>query len=35
MISYRVANLDELLAQLRVGGVKIICDRKSHEQAKF
>ena len=35
MINYRVDNLDELLAQLRAGGVEIIGGPESHENGKF
>ena len=35
MINYRVDNLDELLAQLRVGGVDIVSGPESHENGKF
>ncbi len=35
MINYRVDNLDELLAQLQSGGVKIIKGPESHENGKF
>jgi catechol 2,3-dioxygenase-like lactoylglutathione lyase family enzyme len=35
MINYRVDNLDELIAQLRAGGVEIIQGPESHENGKF
>jgi predicted enzyme related to lactoylglutathione lyase len=35
MINYRVDNLDELLAQLRAGGVDIVSGPESHENGKF
>ena len=35
MINYRVDNLDELLEQLRAGGVKVIQGPESHENGKF
>src|SRR5262245_41727257 len=35
MINYRVDNLDELLEQLRAGGVKIVQGPESHENGKF
>jgi predicted enzyme related to lactoylglutathione lyase len=35
MISYRVDNLDELLADLRVAGVEILQGPESHENGKF
>ena len=35
MINYRVDNLDEMLAQLRAGGVEIIQGPESHENGKF
>lgn len=35
MINYRVDNLDEMLAQLRSGGVEIIQGPESHENGKF
>lgn len=35
MINYRVDNLDELLAQLRVDGVEIVGGPESHENGKF
>jgi predicted enzyme related to lactoylglutathione lyase len=35
MINYRVDNLDELLAQLRVAGVEVIQGPESHENGKF
>jgi predicted enzyme related to lactoylglutathione lyase len=35
MINYRVDNLDELLAQLRAGGVEIIQGPESAENGKF
>jgi predicted enzyme related to lactoylglutathione lyase len=35
MINYRVDNLDELLAQLRAGGVEIVGGPESHENGKF
>src|SRR4051812_29730087 len=35
MINYRVDNLDELLAQLRTGGVDVIQGPESHDNGKF
>lgn len=35
MINYRVDNLDEMLAQLREGGVEIVRGPESHENGKF
>ena len=35
MINYRVDSLDELLEQLRSGGVEIIQGPESHENGKF
>jgi predicted enzyme related to lactoylglutathione lyase len=35
MINYRVDNLDEMLAQLRAGGVEIVGGPESHENGKF
>jgi predicted enzyme related to lactoylglutathione lyase len=35
MINYRVDNLDELIAQLRVDGVEIVSGPESHENGKF
>ena len=35
MINYRVDNLDELLEQLRAGGVEVIQGPESHENGKF
>jgi len=35
MINYRVDNLDELLAQLRAGGVNVLQGPESHENGKF
>jgi hypothetical protein len=35
MINYRVDNLDELIAQLRQGGVEIVGGPESHENGKF
>ncbi|MBL8270878.1 MAG: VOC family protein [Steroidobacter sp.] len=35
MINYRVDNLDELLAQLRVSGVDVVSGPESHENGKF
>ena len=35
MINYRVDNLDELLTQLRDGGVEIVSGPESHENGKF
>lgn len=35
MINYRVDNLDEMIVQLRAGGVKIIQGPESHENGKF
>jgi predicted enzyme related to lactoylglutathione lyase len=35
MINYRVDNLDELVRQLRAGGVEVIQGPESHENGKF
>ena len=35
MINYRVDNLDEMIAQLRAGGVEITSGPESHENGKF
>jgi predicted enzyme related to lactoylglutathione lyase len=35
MINYRVDDLDELLAQLRAGGVEVVQGPESHENGKF
>jgi predicted enzyme related to lactoylglutathione lyase len=35
MINYRVDNLDEMLAQLRAGGIAIVSGPESHENGKF
>ena len=35
MINYRVDNLDDMLAQLRAGGVEIVGGPESHENGKF
>lgn len=35
MINYRVDDLDEMIAQLRAGGVEIIQGPESHENGKF
>jgi len=35
MINYRVDNLDELLAQLRAGGVEVVGEPQSDENGKF
>ncbi|HET9769029.1 MAG TPA: VOC family protein [Thermoanaerobaculia bacterium] len=35
MINYRVDDLDELLAQLRAGGVEVVGGPESHENGKF
>lgn len=35
MINYRVDDLGELLAQLRVGGVEVVRGPESHENGKF
>jgi predicted enzyme related to lactoylglutathione lyase len=35
MINYRVDNLDELLEQLRAGGVEVIQGPESHENGNF
>ncbi len=35
MINYRVDNLDEMLTQLREGGVNILSGPESHENGKF
>ena len=35
MINYRVDNMDEMIAQLRAGGIEIIQGPESHENGKF
>lgn len=35
MINYRVDNLEEMIAQLRAGGVEIVGGPESHENGKF
>ena len=35
MINYRVDDLDELIAQLRAGGVEVVGGPESHENGKF
>ena len=35
MINYRVDNLDEMIAQLKAGGVEILNGPESHENGKF
>lgn len=35
MINYRVDNMDEMLEQLRAGGVEVITGPESHENGKF
>lgn len=35
MINYRVDNMNELISQLRTGGVEIIQGPESHENGKF
>lgn len=35
MINYRVDDLDELLAQLRAGGVEVVGDPQSDDNGKF
>lgn len=35
MINYRIDNMDEMLAQLREGGVEIVGGPESHENGKF
>jgi predicted enzyme related to lactoylglutathione lyase len=35
MINYRVDDLDEMLAQLREGGVEVVGGPESHENGKF
>lgn len=35
MINYRVDNMDEMLEQLRAGGVEIVKGPESHENGKF
>jgi predicted enzyme related to lactoylglutathione lyase len=35
MINYRVDNLDEMIAQLRAGGVEVIRGPESYENGKF
>ncbi len=35
MINYRVDNLDEMLAQLKEGGVDVVSGPESHENGKF
>ena len=35
MINYRVDNLDDMLAQMRAGGVEIVGDPQSDDNGKF
>ena len=35
MINYRVDDLDEMIAQLRAGGVDVVRGPESHENGKF
>jgi predicted enzyme related to lactoylglutathione lyase len=35
MINYRVDNLEEMIAQLRAGGVEIVGGPESHENGRF
>ena len=35
MINYRVDNLDQMLADLRAGGVEVVGGPESHENGKF
>ncbi len=35
MINYRVDNLDEMIAQLKAGGVEVLDGPESHENGKF
>ncbi|HVG19473.1 MAG TPA: VOC family protein [Blastocatellia bacterium] len=35
MINYRVDNLDEMIAQLKAGGVEVLNGPESHENGKF
>lgn len=35
MINYRVDNLDEMLSQMRAGGVEIVGDPQSDDNGKF
>ncbi|MEO1035880.1 MAG: VOC family protein [Pseudomonadota bacterium] len=35
MINYRVDNLEEMLAQLRAGGVEVVGGPEAHENGKF
>ena len=35
MINYRVDNLDEMIAQLKAGGVEVLQGPESHENGKF
>jgi predicted enzyme related to lactoylglutathione lyase len=35
MINYRVDNLDEMIAQLKAGGVEVLSGPESHENGKF
>ena len=35
MINYRIDNMDEMLTQLRAGGVEILKGPESHENGKF
>jgi len=35
MINYRVDNLDEMIEQLRAGGVEVLQGPESHENGKF
>jgi predicted enzyme related to lactoylglutathione lyase len=35
MINYRVDNLDEMITQLKAGGVEVLNGPESHENGKF
>ena len=35
MINYRVDNMDEMIEQLRAGGVEVVAGPESHENGKF
>ncbi|MES2306519.1 MAG: VOC family protein [Gemmatimonadota bacterium] len=35
MINYRIDNMDEMVAQLRAGGVELLKGPESHENGKF
>ncbi len=35
MVNYRVDNLDEMLTQLREGGVEVLAGPESHENGQF